>query len=230
MKNSVAPFIQLVRAPKSSANDDVLRVVGVAVKDGDAIVDGQILVEIEGAKAVTELTAERSGIVYLLVQHGDCVAIGGSVAAIVSEGVSRDDVLAHVSSSEFGGKNERRPEATPVVAGTRFSKGATELIHRHRVSPDLFAGRGLVTAAMVEERVAQMDADLHWDASQPKRGENGRVVLIGGGYGAHQILSVLLFEEGSQAVAILDEDSRKFGQWVKGVETPGVMRRAPWRA
>lgn len=214
--------IHIVKAPKSSANDDVLLIVFIAVDEGQKVVDGQILVEVEGAKAVVEVTADRSGIVYLLAQHGDRVAVGQPVAAIVPEGVSRDDVLAYLAAA-FGGAGERRSETAPVVAGTRFSKGAAELIQRNQLSPELFAGLGLVTAAMVEERIVQMDADLHWKPNQPKRGHNGRVVLIGGGYGAHQILSVLLFEEGSQAVAILDEDSKKHGRYVKGVQILGGL-------
>ncbi|MDQ2105973.1 biotin/lipoyl-containing protein [Azospirillum isscasi] len=220
MTDAALSGFHIVAAPRTSASDDRLQVVALAVADGTAVAAGQLLMEIEGAKAVVEVFAEAAGIAYFPVAPGDAVEVGRPVAVIVPPEVSRDQALAAVPAPS---------KAQAAAAGTdeevRFTRGATELLNRHGLAADLFAGRGLVTTTMVEREVARREADRNWRPTTPRRGGNGRVVLVGAGRGAHQILSILLFEEGTQPVAILDDAADKHGEYIKGVPVLGPVSR-----
>jgi sugar O-acyltransferase (sialic acid O-acetyltransferase NeuD family) len=209
--------VSIVRAPRTSASDDRLKLVGVMVADGECVTAGQILFEVEGAKAVSEIAAEASGVLFLAASRGAVVECGAALAVIAPAPMPREAALAALSAppEDAGG-----PAAS--AAGARFTQGAASLLAAYGLGAEVFAGRGLVTSAMVQAYRDQPCGAPDARLGVPARGGSGRVVLVGGGYGANQVLSVLLFEAGTQVVGILDDDARKHGQRIKGVEILGA--------
>lgn len=209
--------LTIVRAPRSSANDDVLSVLTLTAADGQGVAAGQPLLEVEGAKAVTEVEAEAAGVVHFLVAPGDKVPVGGPLAVVAPPGMGREEVLAAVRA-------EARPEAAPAAEGVRFSRKAAALIAEHGLDAALFAGRGLVDEAAVRAHLADAGAaPADWAPSQPRRGHQGRVLVIGARPGAWQVLSVLLFEQGTRVVGLLDDDAARHGTKVMGVPVLGPL-------
>ena len=66
-----------VYAPRVNNNDDVVKVVRIAVTLGDAVAAGDLLMEVETEKAVVEVPAERDGYVLSLqCESGETIAVG----------------------------------------------------------------------------------------------------------------------------------------------------------
>lgn len=197
-----------IRVPKGSANDEVMRVVRVHMDDGTAVIAGAVVCEVEGAKAVIEVESPSAGVFHCVAAVGDELPVGAVIGVIAPEPMDRDEALAQVSETSV-------PQVPRLSAeGARFSKAAAALVAERGIDPGKFAGRGLVTLAMIEvaeDRPPEPDAGA----------KNGRVLVIGAGSGANQILSVLLPDPGSDVVGLLDDDPAKEGGSIFGVPVIG---------
>ncbi|BAE48878.1 biotin/lipoyl-containing protein [Paramagnetospirillum magneticum] len=208
----------VIRAPKNSANDESVMVVRLHVQAGEHVRAGQMLLEVETSKAVIEIDAPASGRFFPAVQVGDHVPVGRILG-----GVGQDS--EHLAAA-LAAENVPSGEVSVALRtdGVRFSRTASEMIARHGLDPDSFDGQGLVTAAMVAAVLARAaDGNSKPRSGPVRRGENGKVVLLGAGPGAWQLLSVLEHEHGSEVVGILDDDPLKLGRELNGVKVIGPL-------
>lgn len=210
--------VAMVLAPKVSANDEIVWVINTYAADGDPVAHGQNLFEIEGAKAVVEVASPAAGVIYIVVEPGQEVPVGGVLGVVAPESMERKQALASLPKSE---PETRDP--LPLAAGARFTKTSAVLLEKHGIDPEVFTGKGLVTSAAIKEHLAshQPAAPDEWQPSIVPRGNNGKVVVLGAGLGAHQVLTILLAEEGTEVIAILDDDQAKQGSAVMGVPVMG---------
>src|SRR5215471_6084687 len=75
-------------------------IVAWHVKPGDTVEDGQIIVEIETAKAVVELPSPWDGTVArLLAEEGQTVDVGVPIIAIEVAGAAREEPAAAASAA-----------------------------------------------------------------------------------------------------------------------------------
>lgn len=212
----------IVRTPKHSANDEWGDVVDVHVREGERVVCGQPLLEIEESKAVVEIAAPAAGIVHLLVQPGARVPVGGPLAVVADRVLAAHEVEA---ASGVAAHADRAGAAVAAeVRGARFSRRAMELIRAHSLDPATFADAGLVDGAAVLRALAVAPAaESLTTPEEVRRAGNGRVALCGAGPGAYQLLSFLLEEAGTAVVGLLDDDPDKEGLEIYGVRTLGPL-------
>ena len=72
-----------VRVPRVNANEDEVQVVGILVKEGDRVAEGDLLVVVESTKASTEVLAPFAGTVRrITVKLEDMVAVGADLLEI----------------------------------------------------------------------------------------------------------------------------------------------------
>ena len=214
--------VTAIRVPKGSANDETLRIVAFHAVDGQPLAAAQVVCEVEGAKAVIEVESPSAGIFHAAAAAGDQLPVGALIGVVAPEGIDRTDALAGI------GDPAPEPEPRmPAADGTRFSRSAAALIAERGLDPARFAGRGLVTAAMIEEAGEPEEIPAipapgsPWPLIRQGGGENGRVLVVGAGSGAHQMLSVLLVDAGTEVVGLLDDDPAKADTVVLGVPVIG---------
>jgi sugar O-acyltransferase (sialic acid O-acetyltransferase NeuD family) len=207
----------LIRAPKNSANDEAVKVVAILANAGQMVVPGQTVMEVETAKAVIEVVSPAAGVFHPVASLGDTVSVGGTLAVVGPEGTDFSKHLAAAESAPL-------PSDAPAqVAGSRLSRAAADLIARHNLDPSLFHGQGLVTAGSVEAYLERIAAASVRRGSPVRRGGNGRIVLVGAGPGAWQLLSALESDPDSEVVGILDDDPAKQGRELNGVKIIGPV-------
>jgi acetyltransferase-like isoleucine patch superfamily enzyme len=156
---------QEILVPREGVNDDLVRVVGWLVGDGDKVEQGKALVVLETAKTTFELEAPAAGYVFRLAEVGVEVAVGTAVA-----------ILSAVASRPA--YEVEPPRAAPSSEQVVTNK-ARALIKQYGLSEEAFAGLPVVRSSDVEERLRQhsqaavqvrtfcdevLDPDTDWDS------------------------------------------------------------------
>ncbi|HET8997576.1 MAG TPA: 2-oxo acid dehydrogenase subunit E2 [Acetobacteraceae bacterium] len=120
-----------VYVPRVNNNDDVVKVVHIAVAPGDAVATGDLLMEVETEKAVVEVAAERDGYVLaVLCESGQSIAVG---AVAMWCGATPEEAAPQASS---------RPEATDSRPAGDMTAKARMLLRRHGLAADLIPRSG----------------------------------------------------------------------------------------
>jgi pyruvate/2-oxoglutarate dehydrogenase complex dihydrolipoamide acyltransferase (E2) component len=132
--------------PKQNPNDDAAEVLRWLAADGDRVVDGDDLVEVESTKSVTVITSPGAGYLRQLAAEGDVVPTGAPIALLCS---TPEELAATTTDPE--------PRAGgPAPAGPRFSAEGQRELQRLGLDAGLFRGRGLVTGAMVRSAADEL--------------------------------------------------------------------------
>ena len=143
MKNSIPVII-----PQDNVNDESVTVLSWSVPTGEKVIQGQMIAEIETSKAVIEIEAPATGVLEYSIEPGTDINVGAVLCNIRS-----DDSVA---SSDDGGlaktplpntvKNGQEPRVSQPreQSSSHFTKKAQALLEERGLSPDRFAGRGLV--------------------------------------------------------------------------------------
>lgn len=120
-----------VYVPRVNNNDDVVKVVHIAVAMGDAVAPGDLLMEVETEKAVVEVAAERSGyVVSLLCEAGQTIAVG---AVALWLGTRGDEVVPQAASG---------PEVTSSKSTGEMTAKARLLLRRYGLAADTIPRAG----------------------------------------------------------------------------------------
>jgi pyruvate dehydrogenase E2 component (dihydrolipoamide acetyltransferase) len=162
----------IVRMPEVLANASEAALQTWMVKEGDSVVVGQPLAEIETEKANVEYDSEVEGtILRLLVGEGDSVAVGDPIGVIAAPGESDVDVdrLLAGAVDDPPAPTEASEDAAPVsIAQTTASSAQA-------AAPDAAAASGerLFASPLVRRLARERNLDL---ASVAGSGPSGRIV------------------------------------------------------
>ena len=63
-------------AERNSPSDESFTVLSINYQNGEKVVEGSVLMEVEGAKAVFEIIAPKSGYFYTNLNEGDIPDVG----------------------------------------------------------------------------------------------------------------------------------------------------------
>ncbi|MGS2617001.1 biotin/lipoyl-containing protein [Micromonospora sp. LZ34] len=207
-----------VIVPTSDVNSEHGVLVAWFVDDGAKVEADTLLAEIETSKAVLEVVAPEAGIVLHLAERLQEVPLAEPIAMLFETSA---DLAEYVRERETRAAAAAEAPA-PVRASAKAVKRAEEL------GVDLAAlhpGR-LITVKDVEEAARETRVD--YDALPvPLTAAPGtqRVLLIGGGLGATQVIDILRSSTTQRAVAILDDDPQRWGADVNGVPIVGGTDR-----
>jgi sugar O-acyltransferase (sialic acid O-acetyltransferase NeuD family) len=209
-----------VTIPTTDVNSESAVIVRWYVDDRSAVAVGDPLVEIETSKAILDVDAPDGGVLLRLRAEGEQLKIDqplgylfDSVEAL--ERYERERSSAAPTSDEFTGRitvpARRRAEELGLDID-EIARGTQELVTTKLV--DAFAVRGAGSTAT--------------DLPDPIAARPGvkRLVLIGAGLGATQVLDILVHDESQQAVAIVDDDPARFGEQIEGIPVVGATDRA----
>jgi acetyltransferase-like isoleucine patch superfamily enzyme len=205
-----------VLVPTTDVNSERAVVVQWFVADRQAVEAGELLVEVETSKAVLEVSAPEPG--YVL-----------QVAALKSEFTLTDPValvfpdLASLEAQVAVRWTAAAESPSDVRASAKAIKRAEEL----HVDLSTIDSPGLITLADVEAAAAAAASVNYATLPRPLNIPAGvqRIMLIGGGLGATQVIDILSASSTQDAVAIVDDSRGKWGQRVAGVPVVGGTDR-----
>jgi pyruvate dehydrogenase E2 component (dihydrolipoamide acetyltransferase) len=130
-----------LRTPRVNNNDDVVRLLRVLVKRGDAVNAGDIVAEVETDKASFTVEAEHPGFVLaVLPQVQDLIDVG---SVLLWLGTTPDDAVPEAAA----------PAERPVVNSTPTVKAAQLLEQYGLKATDVPASEGRLSARDVDEYV-----------------------------------------------------------------------------
>lgn len=213
-----------VTVPWTDVNDDSATVVEWHVEDRAEVRAGAPLVDVETAKSAIELEAPSDGLVLQLIPVGGEVSIGQPVAHVFED----EAALAAFLEARTQEALSAPEPGDDVRASDKARVRAQEL----GVDLTTIAGSGLITVKDVEAAAGAAEKAAPEDLPDPLPGggKAKRLLLIGAGLGATQVLDILSETDDMEGVGIVDDNSAIWGGEVEGVPVVGGtdQMRAHW--
>jgi acetyltransferase-like isoleucine patch superfamily enzyme len=208
-----------IKIPISDVNSTSCTIVAWHAPDRGWVSEGDLLVEVETSKAVFEESAPESGVLLQVASQGSEVPLDTPIGFLFPDEAS-------LAAYEAEKAIEKRAEDQPEKA-YRATLRAQQLAAQHGISLAAINTGNLITQKDVEAYLRQ---DLNQDYSQmplPLAARTGveRVILIGGGTTASQIIAILRDDPGKMAVACVDDNPSVWGKEVGGVPIVGGSDR-----
>jgi sugar O-acyltransferase (sialic acid O-acetyltransferase NeuD family) len=233
-----------IHLPQSGPNDATATLIEWAKAAGDRVNRGEIVAVAETTKSVFEIEAPQTGYLYPLAESGQEVAVG-AVIAVLSE------AAASVESARAWLAAQREASIAATTHDTaNMHKPATKkaelLAQRHQIDlaqvpavgdritePDVLAyiegargkGRGAEphppTSPSPHPTAARDQVDDRYPTNRVQR-----LLIVGGGNGAVQIIDALARIPQQRAVAIMDDNAAIHGKRVAGVPVVGAIDAA----
>ncbi len=201
--------MKLVLVPTTDVNSTSATIVQWHAPSRTTVQTGAVLAELETSKAVIEMVSPGDGVLLHAANEGAEVELDQPIARIFDdlaalEAFERDEAQAKADQSN----NEAR---ATVKARARAAELGIDLAALNTSK--------LITVKDVEA-AAEASAPPDYSAMPAPLSAPGkeRVVLIGGGLGATQVIDILRKGDGQTAVGILDDSREKWGETV--YETP----------
>jgi acetyltransferase-like isoleucine patch superfamily enzyme len=208
-----------VRIPVTDVNSETAVLASWHVEDGSRVHRGEVVAEAETSKAVIDVESPADGFLLHAVPEGSDVRIDAVVARVFERmdllQEQRERAAAEVHDSE------------PATTGVRATRSAVELAERHGIDLATLPGGGLLTSRDVEAALASSPSVEPADLPDPLGVHDGRrrLLLIGAGLGATQVLDILEHDDEQVAVALVDDESIRWGDDVDGIPVVGGRSR-----
>jgi len=176
--------------PKLGMNMESARILRWLKREGDHVVTGEPLAEIETDKVNVELEAEAAGVLRkILVPEGEYADVNQIVAVIAAPEEDISEILARATIS-------------PQGAGAHVGQVYESWHHAPQDSPQEEAPRKL-DPRDIRERLRQRGALPATPAPEPSR---TRIVIYGAGLGAKQLLEVTRHLDTIEVVGLIDDN------------------------
>jgi acetyltransferase-like isoleucine patch superfamily enzyme len=206
-----------VLVPRSDVNSDTAMIAEWTVADRSRVTAGMAIAQVETSKAILDVAAPEDGYLLHAAEQGAEVHLAEPIAYLFAEVA---ELIAHIAHGDLAHTGDRPADANGQPRATvPAARRAGEL------GIDLGALRrpGLITVRDVEEAAAASSSGLA-ELPDPLPGRPGarRLMLVGAGLGATQVLEIVRAGDGSQdAVAIVDDDRALWGGAVGEVPVVG---------
>jgi sugar O-acyltransferase (sialic acid O-acetyltransferase NeuD family) len=212
-----------VNVPWTDVNSEAAIVVAWHVGDRTEVRAGTPLVDVETSKAALEIEAPEDGVVLQLVAAGSEVQVGQPVAHVFP------DVAA---LEAFDRDRAARPAATSDASGPAATEKARTRAAELGIDLADIPAAGLITVKDVEAAAQAIGSS---PAAPPDRsalpdplpgdGTAQRLLIIGAGLGATQVVDILAEVPGLAAVAIVDDNPAFWRREVAGLPVVGGSER-----
>jgi acetyltransferase-like isoleucine patch superfamily enzyme len=219
-----------VNVPWTDVNSESATVIVWHAPDRSPVERASSLVEVETSKAALEIEAPEDGFVLQLVPAGGEVQVGEPIAHIFPDEAALEAyVRQREASAAEAGPGDGSPRAT-TKARQRAAELGVDLASIDRA--------GLITVKDVEAAAGASAAAAGVAAAESlpdpisPAGVEERLLLVGAGLGATQVMDILAELKGRQGVAIVDDNPAFWAREIEGVPVVGGSPRiaALWEA
>jgi sugar O-acyltransferase (sialic acid O-acetyltransferase NeuD family) len=217
--------IKALVVEQSDLNSESALLVEWTAADGAAVEADQIVCRVETTKAIIEVPAPGTGRLFHGFPAGGTVAFNRPIAYLAETAADADEALRQARTAG--------QHAAPTVKAT---KKARQLAVQYGLSLDaLGASGGLVTEKQVYAALGQSPAAIGLSsasaASPAVPAGAARVLVLGAGLGAMQVIDILLNDPAQHPVGCLDDDPETQDQALFGVPVWGKLERleSAWR-
>jgi sugar O-acyltransferase (sialic acid O-acetyltransferase NeuD family) len=202
---------------QTDVNSETAILVSWSVPDGATVALGETLCIAETTKAAIEIPAPAAGQIFHAFPAGATVAFNRPLA-----------YLAETPAESAAAQAAARTLTTATPSAVKATKKARQLAAQHGLSLESFAtSTALVTEADVYAALgktppaAAASAIIAQPTALPATG--ARVLVLGAGLGAMQVIDILLHDPQLTPVGCLDDDSATHGQALFGIPVLGPL-------
>jgi sugar O-acyltransferase (sialic acid O-acetyltransferase NeuD family) len=209
-----------ITIPTTDVNSESAVVVRWYVEDRSQVAPEETLVEIETSKAILDVSAPGDGILLRLREEGEQLKIDEPLGYLfaTAEELERHQQERAAAAAE----PEERAGRITAPARRRAEELGVDIDDLTRET------EGLVTSKMVDAFAASAGGAAGAELPAPLSADPRvrRLVIIGAGLGATQVLDILLHDKAQQAVALVDDSRDRWGDVVDGVPVVGGFAHA----
>jgi sugar O-acyltransferase (sialic acid O-acetyltransferase NeuD family) len=213
---------RFIMAPLVNMNDESALLSIWTKPDRSLVRKGEVIAVLETSKATFDVESDDDGYLHILVPTGTQVVVGQIIGALCDKPDELPEKPPEKHASEEGGGVGRKVTKKAEIAATKAG------LDLNRIQVEI-PGAGTITEADVA-------AFLVRHGVGPSIGESGgrdvvddaypnnrqqRLLIIGGGLGAVQVLDSLSRSEHQRATAIVDDNRNLSGKTVMGVPILG---------
>lgn len=188
------PKITWLHAERNSPSDESLQILEVNFQNGSKVQYGQILMEVEGAKAVFEIASPSSGYFYHSLEGKESIKIG-EILGCISEELLND---MPTYNADYSSNSVNRKELTNI-SQKALDYGLAENFDFRFLENEEF-----VTVDKIKRTIKFQI--LH-EKPQEEFSKNEKVLLIGGGNGALLTNNIIQFSNSKTIIGVLDDKS-----------------------
>lgn len=213
-------FTQTV--PIQNANEDKFTLAEWVIGEGNFVKKGQIICVIETTKTVYEVPSNYEGYLFQLATEGEECEFSKPIAIISEENKSG-------IKAEYFESIQKAKDSASDIQIRKYTKKAEILAKRYGIDIHDVKSTDVVQASDVLNhvktfRIGYKCEDLVYD----KYSDNirRRIIILGGGVGAVQIIDAIMKDKAQRTVGILDDDLSLQGKRIFGIEILGPISMA----
>jgi sugar O-acyltransferase (sialic acid O-acetyltransferase NeuD family) len=200
-----------ILVPLLNANEPEARLVGIHIKDGQAVEKGLRLFTIETTKAAMDIEAQEQGFLRILAKEGDTLAVGDRIA-----------VITETVDEKIEGKMGGGQPVAPLTGGLRITKPARVLAESLGVDLATLPTEQLIT----EELIRQMTGMKEKLQNKLPATEKPYIIIFGAGGHAKTIMDMIKQIDIYTLAGIID-DKIPAGTVVLGIPVLGTRAVLP---
>jgi len=210
------------KVPIQSVNEDKFILAEWVIPEGKFVKKGQVICVVETTKAIYEVEASYEGYLFHLFPEGaECMF--DNPVALISE---KDDVNV---KDEYFSLLHKHDRTKGDVQARRYTKKAELVARRHGINIDDIQASGIIQEADVlqyirSQKIEKEDEDIVYDRYPDTFVK--RVIVLGAGVGAVQIIDAIMRGSTHKAVGILDDNPSLHKKKIFGVEVLGPLALA----
>lgn len=199
--------------PTTDVNSETAIVTAWHVPDRSLVEAGNVVAEVETSKSVLDVLAPEAGYLLRCAQEGEEIVLVRPLAYLFPSSEALDEHATRLAETA----------ASAPADGVQATAPARQRAAELGVDVASLAARGLVTVKMVEAAAGEQPAvparELPPPLGAPRDVE--RIVVIGAGLGATQVIDILAAGATKKPVAIVDDDQERWAAQVGGVPVVG---------
>ena len=158
--------------PKETANDDLVQISELYLKNGDKVAAGDIIADIESSKVVYSIETDVDGFIHYMVNTGEEVAVGNPVA-IIFDSYNESNLPKYLNPK----KDESIKKTANNNVTTEYSYSAETLISQHNISKTVFANQSFITKKDVFDYLNNVDSAPSTKAKDATFTESSDVII-----------------------------------------------------
>jgi sugar O-acyltransferase (sialic acid O-acetyltransferase NeuD family) len=216
----------LVTLPQHSVNDEFATLVEWHKNEGEFVKQNENICSAETTKALFDVEAENDGYLVRLVNTGEEIEVGAPLAVLTSDpDDSQSGIKKWIQETQV-------PKTSVEQAGMEATKKAQILADRLGLDiAEIHTGTEKLTAKDVLKYHDNLEASSAGEKAQMGELVEDdypdeklvRLLIIGGGEGADQVLDALAGTGRQEAVAILDDNPELKGNTIAGIPILGAI-------
>lgn len=197
-----------ITIPQEDVNSSSAIIMKWFIKEHQLVEEDQLLCETETTKTVIEITAKRSGIIHIIAQESQEVSFNTPIAYVFETEDEYDTFLSDIKN-KVPLKKESKRKAT---------KKAIQLALQYGLSLDQFDTNNIINEKFVRNHLIKSNLLKEDEVIIVRPGDipigNKKVLIIGGGFGAMQVIDILLYDPAVQVVGFVDDDASLKGETI----------------